>query len=634
MKAKTKQALSVLAAALVAAYPLCHAFDVWDMEAAGSLQIKLVNFVLIFTRRSVSPWVQLLCVLALAVAARYAFDDEASWSLGRGRRVALWTLCGAFGLLGSLAVSVSVRGDLSLFTHNAVTLCRTLTQAAGYAVLYQIALRAALRWLSRTPLRPLSPSGAPVPDEGGRVSRFLLDTRPFLIPFLFVWLCYLPYYLWSFPGGIGWDTVVQLEQFFGWQPYTMRTALPNTVFYGLCYQAGLALGSQRFAVGAVNLAQTLIVAFGAGYAMSTLARLRASRPLRLAALLFWALLPAFPSCAVFANKDAPFLGVFLVFVSQLLRLSDDPAAYARSGRRQLLLALSCLAVLCTRVNGVLCVAPCVAACALALALRRRPMGLSRAAFARVAAVGLAAPLTLSLCLNGLVYPALGVEKNPTGDNVLAPLYVQTAQFYQACPEDVTPAERAVLLALWDEETLQTAPLWLVDQIREGVRYDRGATRADYLRVWAAQAARRPDLCLLAYLKLDGDYFNPRAYTHMMFGVDGQRAFLNAEEVNGGAYDASRTLFNRVRIWWSQDAAPCAVGGVVAYALLGTLALALLGFWRKRRLLALGPSLGVALSVLLAPTFSLRYALPMLAALPLLCSAWENRPRGAQAQTDK
>ncbi len=719
-------ALAALAA-LLEAYPVCHAFEVVSPENIQGEQHVLVSAVKALALRSTEPFAALLCAVALFFASLYAFQPDAARRLRRAQRVSLWVLGAVFSLMSLLSLSVLRTGDLSLLTANRLTLCRSLLQWAGLCLLYVCALRAACRALSapvaprdeavtNAPCKeaasdkscneavpialrdaattiapqnqaapnapcsqattnapcsqatPNAPQNQAAPSRAGRLAALLVDRRPLLIPFALILLCYLPYWLWSFPGGVTYDTAVQLEQATGLIPWTMRTAIPSTYLVGLLYRAGLLLGSQRLAIGFLNAACVLLVALAAAYSVSTLRRLGVRRSYRVAVLAFVALAPMFPACAVTTSKDAIFLAAFLVWTCRLLLLVANanvpgamPSAGARGGdahpsRRQagrakrrgavcgnaqagacgniaqagacpfsagsvLALALSCLAVLWTRVNGVLCVGACLLVALLALT-RRRPLGLTRARFAKLAGVCLAAPLALTLLMNGVIYPALGVEKNPTGDNVLAPLYQQTATVWQRAPEAMTDAERETLLRLWDEQTLSTARTFVVDDMREHIHTDGGVSTSEYLSIWAAQGARRPDLYLTSYLTLTGGYFDPTCAGGLSFSVDLQRPLINAADLTNAEGARYAGPFRRAYAWLTEEALPFCLTSVSAYSLLGYLALLLIVVFsrRRRELLPLAPCLGILIGVLFAPKFDMRYSLPLMAVLPLLI-AW-------------
>ncbi|MDE6600736.1 MAG: hypothetical protein K2K90_00955 [Lachnospiraceae bacterium] len=143
-----------------------------------------------------------------------------------------------------------------------------------------------------------------------------------LCAFLCCLLCWLPYYLYQYPGIMTPDSINQLEQILGVIPWSNHHPWVHTLVFGLFYHIGYALTKDMVAaVSVYTFFQMCLLAGSVAYFISTL-RSHKIRPFVLLMIMaFYALIPYHAVFSVTVWKDIPFAAAVLLFSCAILRLS-------------------------------------------------------------------------------------------------------------------------------------------------------------------------------------------------------------------------------------------------------------------------------------------------------------------------
>lgn len=143
-----------------------------------------------------------------------------------------------------------------------------------------------------------------------------------LSAFLGCMLCWLPYYLYQYPGIMTPDSINQFEQVLGLIPYSNHHPWVHTMVFGLFYRLGYMLtGNMVTAVSIYTFSQMCLLAGSIAYFISTL-RAHQIRPFILLLITaFYALIPYHAVFSVTIWKDIPFAAAALLFSCSVLRLS-------------------------------------------------------------------------------------------------------------------------------------------------------------------------------------------------------------------------------------------------------------------------------------------------------------------------
>lgn len=148
--------------------------------------------------------------------------------------------------------------------------------------------------------------------------------------FLGCLLCWIPYYLYQYPGIMTPDSINQLEQVLGMIEYNNHHPFVHTMMISLFYHIGFALSSDMVtAMSLYTLFQMCFLAFSVGYFIRTLEIFRVRQEISILFTLFYALVPYNAVFSVTVWKDIPFAAVVLLFCCAMLRM------FHATGRREL-----------------------------------------------------------------------------------------------------------------------------------------------------------------------------------------------------------------------------------------------------------------------------------------------------------
>ena len=185
---------------------------------------------------------------------------------------------------------------------------------------------------------------------------------PFLAALICL-LCWLPYFLYEYPGVMTPDSINQYAQVIGAYELSNHHSVVHTALIGLFYRIGMSLtGDPHTGLMLYTVAQMLFMAFAAGYVVRTLQKASVITPVLVITICFYALMPYNGAFAVTIWKDIPFAGCMTIFAAALARFllrgsaaasSDAVPRLSVSEYFTLLLpyVLSCILLCLLRENG-------------------------------------------------------------------------------------------------------------------------------------------------------------------------------------------------------------------------------------------------------------------------------------------
>lgn len=141
-----------------------------------------------------------------------------------------------------------------------------------------------------------------------------------LCGFLICMLCWMPYFLYQYPGIMTPDSINQFEQVLGLLPYSNHHPLAHTLVIKLFYNIGLMFTSNPVvAFSFYTFFQMCFMAFSVAYFVKTLHLFRVRPLISFLFTLFYALVPYHAVFSVTIWKDIMFAGGILLLNCTLLR---------------------------------------------------------------------------------------------------------------------------------------------------------------------------------------------------------------------------------------------------------------------------------------------------------------------------
>ena len=305
-------------------------------------------------------------------------------------------------------------------------------------------------------------------------------------------LLWLPVLVLRFPGAIYLDTDTQILQFLGLTPWEGSNPIALSFVYGPLFFLGRLLGGDNLGLFLCVLGQLALTLFAFTFSCREVARERRSIRAGWGLALFFGLVPTYPSFVAAVLKDFLHAPLYLLFGLYLRRC-------VRGREKRDLWMLLLLAVLCgaSRKGAVYLV--CI--CLLALCLGRREGR-------RVLLLAVCGILIGHLCLNNLLFPAIGVQKPREQENYSF-FYPITGYYCQRHETELTQEERQIIADVLDYETVRTGfSTEGVDTIKETYHAENGEQVRKYLTLHGTFFLRHPLTCLEALVYSRNLYFTP------------------------------------------------------------------------------------------------------------------------------
>ncbi len=133
-------------------------------------------------------------------------------------------------------------------------------------------------------------------------------------------ICWLPYFLYEYPGVMTPDSINQYAQVIGAYDLSNHHSVIHTALIGMFYNIGVTVwDNAHTGLALYTAAQMLFMALTAGYVVRTLQKADVAMPVLIAAICFYALVPYNGAYAATIWKDIPFAGCMTLFAAALMR---------------------------------------------------------------------------------------------------------------------------------------------------------------------------------------------------------------------------------------------------------------------------------------------------------------------------
>ena len=334
---------------------------------------------------------------------------------------------------------------------------------------------------------------------------------PFLTAFVCL-LCWLPYFLYEYPGVMTPDSINQYAQVIGAYELSNHHSIIHTALIGICYDLGLSFtGNPHMGLALYTVAQMLFMAFAAGYVVRTLQKADVIMPVLVLTACFYALMPYNGVYAVTIWKDIPFAGCMTLFAAALMRfLLRGSYASSSDAIPKLKISENFTLLLPYVLSGVLlCLLRTNGWYALVLSI---PFILI--AYRKWLKVMLPVHLIILILALFVKYPVMQVYEIPQADFVESlSIPLQQIARVLANGENLTEYETSFLSQLMDVE--QVADVYqpdVSDNIKNLVRQKGSgyltSYKSEFFKVWFSIGLAHPKAYFDAYVAQTNGYWYP------------------------------------------------------------------------------------------------------------------------------
>lgn len=467
--------------------------------------------------------------------------------------------------------------------------------------------------------------------ERPKDTEWFFTRKDFWINLGVIFLCWLPVFMAFYPGAFVYDAQDEYVQVAA-RSFTTHHPLVHVLLLGGFVAGGnKLLGSYNLGIACYTLFQMAVMAAVFSYTLIWIKRRWRNKWLSLGGILFYGLFPVIPMYAVCSAKDGLFTAAFLVVVLQMLTLFEEPERFLKKKSNWLAGILAAATMMLLRNNGsyaYMVWIPVAAAGTYFIDKKRR--GAQKLCF-KTALLCLLAVALFSLLSKGLAW-GLGAEKGGRQELLTVPIQ-QLARTYHYSPQTFTGEEKEVLLSFLEQERLEKYNPRLSDIVKSGFNNKRYAMNGgEFLQLWAKIGLRKPLIYLNGWLMTSYGFWYPDALINV-YGGNTVHTFTYGESSYFG-FETEAPGFRESKFPWLEEQYRKLSLEIYQQRIPGLSMLFSPGFmfwvyaffmgfflWQKgwRKLVPFLLILLIWLTVLLGPTYLVRYVLILWFVMPLIVS---------------
>lgn len=418
---------------------------------------------------------------------------------------------------------------------------------------------------------------------------------------------WLPYIILTWPGSVPHDTMYQLAMWLGYSDMTNHHPWFTTMIYGVLFQVGRVF-SDNIGVFLIILFQTVLCVAAFSHVCMKVKKYGGSPYIT---ALFFALVPVWGCYVTAAIKDILFVAVHCVYFSYFLEIFAAGMGKAKIRTRDwVIFAVLSLLLCLIRNDGIYRVIP--SGILLLFVIRQ---------YRKQTLLALIACLIAFNAQNYVAFDIIGIQKGSSREMMSIP-FQQTARYVRDCGDDVTEEEREaidkvlpydMLAEIYDPNTS--------DPVKNKMRNCTSEEFSQYLQAWAEMGMRHPSAYIQATINNTYYYFYPFHNSRVMRAYQN---YIKGEPVNPGldihyVHPQITEEVNNYAEMWRVFPALSLLSNPGFYTWLLLFGIMILLKLKKIRELAVMsvPLLHLAICVASPVNGLLRYAMPLMAIMPLL-----------------
>lgn len=433
-----------------------------------------------------------------------------------------------------------------------------------------------------------------------------------------LFLCWIPVFLAVYPGFFAYDATDELDEVLTGE-YVTRHPLIHVLMLGkIIAVIQDKTGSYNVGIAVYVLMQMVFIAILLGWVLEEMERAEVGRVLKTGTMLFFGVFPVIPMYALCTSKDMPYAAGMLALLVLLWRLCRQKETFWQKKRQVVGLGVALLVMTVFRSNGV-----GVFLLTIPVLLWLAGKGGCRKVLAVVAVV-----FTAYVGLQAGLNAALKPESTNAMEGFTVPIQ-QLARTWNYSPDIFQPEDKETLFEILPEEVLERYQPKISDPVKNSFQSDvfRENPRK-YAKLWLKIGMKSPVSYLNAWMMTSYGFWYPNTVIEVYNGILEYKTssyFSCQTEYPGERHSYFPWLERQYeKISWEKEIHETPViswlfsPGVLCWVwILGELCLIAVG--KKREAAALLPVYFNFLTVLIGPTYLVRYVLIFWFGLPVLLS---------------
>ena len=504
-----------------------------------------------------------------------------------------------------VGINFTFHDSFYLLTDSSATILYSMVLIAGFLSFFYVAVCFLLNKLKNTSFES---------DSGSKFTSLFLEKRPFVLPFCFFLVAWLPYFFLYFPGNLINDAVHQLSHFIGIFTVTHHPVV-SSIFMGALYSLGLAIGNANVGLGLITVTHNLLMSAAFALSLVFMNKWGVPSKIRLAAMLFFAFFPLFGIWAQTILKDTHASPLVLIFV---LLYIDVIRNYSRKGL--ILCALAAVFASLFRHEIIYVVAPAMLALAFLPKLPIRKRLFRLAAVLMVFACTQLINIGAMNLINTGAMTIVGSGSTPNHAFLFIP-FQQTARFIR--DHELTENDRYVLATTFRDYHLlrDIYNARLSDPVSSHFLHDADINA--YFRVWLSMGRRAPLTFLEAAIAMSFSYVVPFGPDWMIIWHESSHDYVRELGRPEIGYAFSNEVSRRLPLLFIELLYRVPLANLFLHTGNYTWAMAFLVLFlikrnEKMQILYFLPALMIVLACMASPVHGFwRYYLPILFMFPTL-----------------
>ncbi len=440
-----------------------------------------------------------------------------------------------------------------------------------------------------------------------------------------IFLCWIPVFLALYPGAFVYDAYDEYEKV-ATNTYTTHHPLAHVLLLGKFVCAGQQFfDSYNIGIAAYTLCQMIFMAGVFSYTINYIRKKTKNNYIIWGTVLFYGFFPVICMYAVCSSKDTIFNGAFLVVVIKILELFEEEKQFMQKKMQVAVLVLFSVIMMLFRNNGMHAYIVWIFAAILGGILlkweKKRLVNISMMLLA-----GVVIFLGCSLGLKNITNAKEGGKQE-----ILTVPIQQLVRTYTYSPQTFSEEEKELLFTYIPEDRVKLYNARLSDKVKVGFQNEIFAeNQADFFKLWIKIGLRKPMIYLNAWLMTSYGYWYPDAIINVYGGhqeytfMYEDSSYFGFETEEPGTRESKfpwlEEQYRKMSLELYQQKVPgismLFSPGFLFWAFMFTFCY----FLQKKNWKKVIPFVGVLLlwlTVILGPTYLVRYVLILWFVLPLL-----------------
>ena len=178
----------------------------------------------------------------------------------------------------------------------------------------------------------------------------VMSNHPILWCFAILMLCWIPYIIIFYPGPMNYDSLVEINQFYGVKEWTTHHPIVPTIIYGTCMKIGKSLLNDNMGLFINNIVQITLGGLIISYCINNIYKTLKNKKLRNALIIFFAFCPIIPIHLYTEVKDIWFMLGVLLYFNLLMKFVKQKEKIQTN--EKILFIIAMIIMYCFRNNGI------------------------------------------------------------------------------------------------------------------------------------------------------------------------------------------------------------------------------------------------------------------------------------------